>query len=161
MRLTTTRFGEIEVPDECVFQFADGVPGFPVDKTFAFVPHDKDGESPFAYLQSANTPELTFLLADPFAFFADYEFSLPDDQAAQLGFTEGNLPAVYVIVSIPDKAEDMTANLLAPVLLNWRDKSGCQVIAEKTAYTTKHRLFPQGLAQETKQEENCHAGAQP
>ena len=156
MILKSTRFGELEIADEQVFTFAEGIPGFPEDKQFAYLPFGELDKTPFAYLQSVHTPELTFLLADPFSFFHDYVINLSDELGEQMGFTDANQPQVYTIVTIPEKLEEMTTNLLAPVLLNWKDKRGCQVILEKTPYTTRHRLFPHGLP---KKEEVSHAGA--
>ena len=156
MILKSTRFGELEIADEQVFTFAEGIPGFPEDKQFAYLPFGELDKTPFAYLQSVDSPELTFLLADPFSFFHDYEINLSDELGEQMGFSDDNPPHVYTIVTIPEKMEEMTTNLLAPVLLNWQDKLGCQVILEKTPYTTRHRLFPHGLP---KKEEASHAGA--
>ena len=161
MILNSTRFGELEISDDHVFRFADGVPGFPGDKVFAYLPFGEADKSPFAYLQSANTPELTFLVADPFSFFNDYEILLPDEVAAQMGFSDDNPPQAYTIVTIPENMEEMTTNLLAPVLLNWRENTGWQVILEKVPYTTRHRLFPQGLNKDNMSSEAAHASTQP
>ena len=97
----------------------------------------------------------------PFSFFHDYVIDLSDELGSQLKFDSNNRPQVYTIVTIPEKTEEMTTNLLAPVLLNWRDKIGQQVILEKAPYTTRHRLFPNGFpknANNASQEAN-HAGA--
>ena len=161
MILKSTRFGDLEIAKEQIFTFAEGIPGFPDDKQFAYLPFGNADKTTFIYLQSINTPELTFLLADPFSFFHDYVIDLSDELGSQLKFDSNNRPQVYTIVTIPEKTEEMTTNLLAPVLLNWRDKIGQQVILEKAPYTTRHRLFPNGFpknANNASQEAN-HAGA--
>lgn len=160
MILHSTRLGELEVADEQIFCFSEGIPGFPEDKQFAYLPFD-NADTPFVYLQSLHTPELTFLMTDPFQFFHDYVINLPDEASAQMGFDRENRPQVFTIITIPERTEEMTTNLLAPVLLNWRDKTGQQVILEKTPYTTRHRLFPNGFPKpETgASKEANHAGA--
>ena len=35
----------------------------------------------------------------------------------------------------------MTANLLAPIVINSRTNEGCQIVLDKSGYCTKHKLF--------------------
>ena len=157
MILHSLRFGDLEITEDHVFHFTEGIPGFPDDKAFAYLPFGEKDKSPFAYLQSLDTPELTFLVADPFSFFSDYMVPLTDDFAAELEFSNDNPPQIYTTVTIPEKLENMTTNLLAPILLNWQTKTGRQVILEKTPYTTRHRLFPHGFDKENVGSEVSHA----
>jgi len=142
MIIHSTQLGEIEVDDDKIISFPHGLPGFPEEKSFAFLPYQVD--SPFAYLQSMEKPQLTFLVVDPFAFFKDYEFQLQDEIAQELGLSHPNLPQIINIVSVPQKTEEMTANLLAPIVMNVQSSTAIQVVLEKTTYTTRHRLFPGG-----------------
>ncbi|SDD77252.1 flagellar assembly protein FliW [Sporomusa acidovorans] len=143
MLIHTTRFGDIEVSEDMLLQFPHGLPGFPDEREFACLPVEEN--NPFAFLQSVNEPNLTFTLVDPFAFFQDYEFSLDDQVAKEIGLTATNLPRIYNIVSVPANPEEMTANLLAPLIINTESRKAIQMILEKTAYTTRHRLFPNGF----------------
>lgn len=143
MIVQSTRFGELEISEDQIFDFPQGIPGFPAEKRFVFLDYQPD--SPFYFLQSVTEPNLTFLLIDPFAFFADYEFVLEDDVAAEIGLSRDNPPAVYNITTVKGGLENMTANLVAPVLINARDRKGKQIVLEKTDYTTRYRLFPDGL----------------
>jgi len=140
MIIYSTRLGELDLPDDSVISFQAGLPGFPAEKSFVLLPYASD--SPFAFLQSTHDPNLTFLLADPFAFFSDYQFDLNDAVAADFGISEKNPPQVWSIVTVPDKVQEMTANLLAPVIINHRDRQGCQIVLETKQYTTRHRLLP-------------------
>ncbi|MDR3560120.1 MAG: flagellar assembly protein FliW [Negativicutes bacterium] len=143
MVVESVAFGQIEVSDEKILRFDDGLPGFPDEKTFAFLPYGPD--SPFAFLQSTTSPFLIFLVVDPFTIFKDYQVDLSDDLAREMELSEGSPPFVFNIVTIKDKLEDMTANLLAPVVVNWNNREGMQVVLEKSPYTTSHRLFPKGF----------------
>lgn len=145
MLIQSTRFGEIEVSEDKLLQFPHGLPGFPEERGFAYLPSADD--NPFAFLQSTNEPDLTFIVVDPFAFFKDYEFSLDDQIASELGLSSDNPPQIINIVSVPANAEEMTANLLAPVIVNTQSRTAIQMVLEKTAYTTRHRLFPNGFEQ--------------
>lgn len=141
-RIHSARFGDIEVPPEAILNFPHGVPGFPDEKQFAFLPYGPD--SPFAFLQSATEPQLTFLLVEAFPVFRDYSFEIDDRLGEELGLSADNAPQVFSIVTVPENPADMTANLLAPVIVNWRDRLAVQYVLEKSPYTTRHRIFPAG-----------------
>lgn len=146
MKIESTRFGELEVADEQIINFPHGIPGFPDEKTFVYIVQDE--ESPFSFLQSTTEVHLSFLLADPFAFIQDYEFVLEDDVAEELGLSQENPPQVFLIASVKEKLVDMTVNLLAPVVVNRINRTGRQVILDKSEYSIRHKLFPDGLPKE-------------
>ena len=149
MNIQSTRFGEIEIDENEIITFSHGLPGFPNEKKFVSIV--RDSESPFSFLQSATEANLTFLLANPFAFFKDYEFELEDEVAKELGVSLEKPPQIFIIATMREKLEDMTVNLLAPVVINGQDGVGRQIVLEKSVYTTRHKLFPAGLPQQTLQ----------
>lgn len=140
MIIKTTRFGEIEVPEELILAFPSGLPGFPDEKKFALFPYEP--ESPFSILQSLAEPDLAFLLADPYRFFNDYSFELDDELTAELGFSPDNLPQVFSVATIRDKLENMTVNLIAPIVVNWQQRTGVQLIIDSKLYSVRQPLFP-------------------
>lgn len=147
MQIKSTRFGPIEIADNELIRFPHALPGFPGEKTFAFLPYQP--ESPFAFLQSVTEPDLTFVIVEPFAFFKEYSFNLDDTVATELGLSDENTPKIFNIVRIPEKIDEMTANLLAPIIVNWNNRKAIQIVLEKSPYTVRHRLFPQGLPDQT------------
>lgn len=140
MLIHSTRLGQIDVSEDKIINFPQGIPGFSDEKSFAFLLYQEG--SPFGFLQSLNEANLTFLVVEPFTFFPKYDFEVDDEITAQLGLSTENLPEVFNVVSVRGKTEEMTANLLAPIIINWRDQRGMQIVLEKTFYTTRHRLFP-------------------
>ena len=150
MQIKSTRFGEFEVSEELIVQFPEGLPGFEDQKQFAFLPYTVDEDnSPFAYMQAVQDPDLTLLLADPFLFFKHYSLNLNDEDAAQLGLSDSEETAgVYGVVAVPEKIDQMTVNLVAPIVVNWKEQKGMQIVLNRSPYSTKHRLFPLGLPQQ-------------
>ncbi|TWH45240.1 flagellar assembly protein FliW [Sporomusa sp. KB1] len=146
MLIRSTRFGDIEVPEDSKIHFPHGLPGFPQEQEFAYLPSEPD--NPFAFLQSLAEPDLTFIVVDPFVFFQDYEFVLGDQIESELGLTDANRPHIFNIVRVPDNPEEMTVNLLAPVIVNTKKRIAIQLVLEKTIYTTRHRLFPNGFVKQ-------------
>jgi flagellar assembly factor FliW len=137
----TLRFGPIEVEDEKVIHFPEGIPAFEQEHEFVIIPYDE--ESPYVFLQSLQTPDLAFLMTMPFIFFPDYEFELDDENQQKLGLERQEDMLLYVLLTIPQgRVQDMTANLMAPLVINAANQQARQLVLEHSPYQTKHRLFP-------------------
>lgn len=141
-KFDTLRFGEIDVDEDKIIHFKEGIHGFEGEKEFLIVPYDE--ESPFVFLQSLATKELAFLMTSPFIFFPEYEFEIDDAALEHLGIEKQEELLIYSILTIPaGHIQKITANLLAPVVINQSNLFAKQIILEKSQYKTKHRLFPQ------------------
>ena len=140
MLLHSTRLGDIEVAEEQIFRFPHGLPGFAHEKAFALLPYEPD--SPFFLLQSTTNPDLTFELVDPFTYFKDYSFELPDEMAQELGLSDENPPLIFCIVTVRGELAQMTANLKAPLVINTQTRTALQLVLDGTSYTMRERLFP-------------------
>lgn len=149
MKIQSTRFGELEISIENILKFDQGIPGFPDENEFAFLPYEAG--SPFAFLQSTHNANLTFLVVEPFSFLPEYTFELTDEYSSQVGVSSENPPQIFNIVSIKESLQHSTVNLLAPIIVNWRARKAKQIILEKVEYTTKHLLFPAGLPDQANQ----------
>lgn len=143
MDIQSTRFGEITIPEDFLLHFPEGLPGFAEEKDFAFLTTDPEGS--FAYLQSTNNQDLTFILVDPFSFFKHYSFEMDEAMMELLGVTEEDPPQVFSIVKVPEKVEELSANLVAPIVINWKKHVGTQVVLNNSPYSVNQRLFPYGL----------------
>lgn len=141
-KINTLRFGELEIEEQDVVRFADGIPAFEDEHEFVVLPYEEG--TPYMFLQSMATPELAFLMTDPFVFFPDYSFELDDGNMDKLEIKTMDDVLVCTLISIPRSGvADMTTNLLAPVVINRHTMQARQIVLEKTQYTTKHRLFPE------------------
>ena len=141
-KINTLRFGELEIEEQDVVRFADGIPAFEDEHEFVVLPYEEG--TPYMFLQSMATPELAFLMTDPFVFFSDYSFELDDENMDKLEIKTMDDVLVCTLISIPRSGvADMTTNLLAPVVINRHTMQAKQIVLEKTQYTTKHRLFPE------------------
>lgn len=141
-KVNTVRFGEIEIDESKVVHFPQGIPAFEEEHEFLIVPYDE--ASPYVFLQSIATPDLAFLMTIPFVFFSDYEFEIDDESLTRLGITKQEDLLIYVILTLPGgKVQDMTANLMAPIVINTANMQARQVVLDKSRYNTKHRLFPE------------------
>ena len=138
--ITTVRFGKIAIDEEDIIRFKDGLPGFPEEKEFILIPLGEN--EPFLFMQSLMDADLAFFTTNPFIFFKDYEFVLSDEVLEELDIKSPEDFCVYSILSMTDKnIQNMTANLVAPVIIQNKTKEARQVILEKTSYTTREGLF--------------------
>ena len=141
-KINTLRVGELEIEEQDVVRFADGIPAFEDEHEFVVLPYEEG--TPYMFLQSMMTPELAFLMTDPFVFFPDYSFELDDENMEKLAINSMDDVLVCTLISVPRSGvADMTTNLLAPVVINRHTMQARQIVLEKTQYTTKHRLFPE------------------
>ena len=141
MKIMTSRFGEIEVAEDAVIHFAAGIPAFEEAHEFLIIPYGDD--SPYSFLQSVKTPDLAFLMTMPHTFFPDYEVTIDDDVEHELALTSPDDVLIYTVLTLSGKEiRDLTANLIAPIVINARTRKGKQIVLDRSPYTTKHRLFP-------------------
>lgn len=140
MLLKTLHFGNLEVEEQDVFFFEDGIVGFPKNTKYIVI-KNPDQNLPFDWLQSIETPELAFVVTDPFFFKQEYEFDVPEIIQGKLDIRDPGDVLIYAITVIPEDLRLSTMNLRAPVVLNTRSKRGCQLILENENYAVKFRLF--------------------
>ena len=142
MKIQTTNFGEIEIKEELIINFGEGLPAFEEEKEFVIILNE-DEENPFHWLQSVNNPALSFVILNPFEVFHDYDVLLPETTKTKLKIEKEEDVAIYTIVVVPEDMSKMTTNLLGPIIINVKEKIGKQVILEDDKYNTKHFIFNQ------------------
>ena len=139
MKISTTRFGEIDVAESQAYAFPEGILGFGDLRTFAvFAP--KPG--PFQWLQSGEIPSVAFVVSDPVLFFPDYRVQVRAEESASIELVDASAGVVLVILTVPQNPAEITANLLGPLVFNPKAKKARQVVLTDPRYSTKHRLFP-------------------
>lgn len=139
MRINTMRFGEIEVEDRQVIVFPMGLPGFPKEK--AYIPIEYQEKGPLCFLQSLATPELTFIIADPFYFLGNgYTIDISENDLDAIEVKSPEEVAVYVILTIRDQGKKISANLAAPLVINTKKRIGRQVILVNSPYNSQFLL---------------------
>ena len=143
MKYETARFGSIDVQAVDVLLFPEALYGFDQEKEFVLLPLDPNIDSPMEWLQSLRTPELAFIVTDPFLFVPQYKMVLNDDEKRQLKVESTESMVIRVIVTIPKAHTEMTANLVAPLVINQKNRLAKQIVLTNAEYDTKHCLMPQ------------------
>lgn len=138
MKVETTRFGALEVDKGSMVKMLTGPFGFEDQTEFCLIQHRSD--TSFRWLQSTKIPDLAFVVVDPMEFFSDYEIEISDADAEKLHLTCEEDALVLTIVTIKNGGTSITANLIAPIIVNSRELLGAQIILQNEQYTTKHEL---------------------
>ncbi len=148
MTIETTRFGALPVDENRVITFPEGLPGFEGCRRFTLVPHpapDGGQPSPFEWLQSLDDGSLAFLAMDPRVVFPHYEPSLPSSELDGLSLGRGarGEAQLYALLTVP-KGDPcgITANLMAPVVINAQARLAKQIVSNSDEYGLRHRLLP-------------------
>jgi len=139
MNIRTKYHGEMTIKEEDILYFEKGIPGFPDETRFVFIPLTDDGL--FQVLQSTVNEEIAFITTDPFFFKRDYDFVVDDAIVESLGIQQDKDVKVVVIITPQEPFNKSTANLQAPVVMNKKNNKARQVILNNTNYLTKHPLF--------------------
>ncbi|MFD2671989.1 flagellar assembly protein FliW [Marinicrinis sediminis] len=140
MRVETSQFGVLEVNDEEVYTFSQGIPGFEHLHRFVFVEIE---ETPFAYMQSVEEAALALIVTNPFVFYPEYDFVLPETDKQDLDIQDEQQVLVKCIVTAQNDFSKSTINLLAPLVLNVHTRCGKQLVLHQSSYMTKHLLLRQ------------------
>jgi len=131
-------FGELEVSEENIIFFEEGIPAFENLKKFVIV---KEDQSPFYWLQSVEDKDIAFVIINPFEIKPDYEFDLPDEVVNKLEITSAQDVAVFCIVVIPEDVKQTRVNLKAPIIINVHKRKGIQYLLDDERYPLRYYLF--------------------
>ena len=144
MIIENTRFGAIEIKDEKIITMKRDMPGFPGRNRFVML--NRKESHPFLWYQSVDDPQIAFVLINPYLVEPDYSVNLKG-AASEMSWDpeeEKNL-AVFVIVNVPPGAPDkMTANLMAPIIINTERLEAVQMIYQDRPYSHQYPIYKNG-----------------
>lgn len=137
VKVETTRFGEVEVEEEVLLRFPNGIIGF--EGLDSFVMLEGPEGTPLKWLQSTNEPAIAFVIADPSTIVPGYVVRVNGEDLDPLELDTPEDAAVAVIITVPGELEKATCNLLAPVVFNVEKRLGIQVVLDGD-YPIRHPL---------------------
>lgn len=137
MKIRTTRFGEIDISDDKVLDFPEGIIGFHSLKRFVLL--GKQSKL-VMWLQAVDNPKVAFIVVNPFLFEPEYNPKLAQEDMDYLKVKDSSDLHILAIVVVPEDPQKMTANLLGPIVINTNEKIGKQVILLEGNYSVKHHI---------------------
>lgn len=147
MIMETKHFGQIEIDEESIIYFEEGIPGFDDIHRYGVI-KSEDPESPFSWIQAIEDSEIAFALVNPFAVKNDYDFELKNKYAKNLEIEDINQVVVYAVVVVPEDISKISMNLKAPIIVNMNNRKAAQIILDTDKYTVRHFILDELRKQE-------------
>ena len=142
MKINTKIFGEIEVADDKIITFENGIIGFPELKRFTLLHDEEKGTGVgIRFLQSLEEPAFAMPVMDPLLVKPDYNPEVDDELLLSAGHLTADNILVLVTVTVPSDLTKMTVNLQGPLVINVEEHKACQVIIEGGTYPVKFPVY--------------------
>lgn len=140
IQINTRDFGTVEVEEDAVYEFPDGVYGFEEDTRFAVFARPFEDIS-FLYLQSMQNIVPCFLVFEPWDLHPDYHPVMSEEDLSACGVDSIDDLIFLVIATIHENAQDLSINIKSPVVLNPKTRKARQVILQNPDYPVKYLPF--------------------
>ena len=143
MKINSRLFGEIEIEDDKILTFEQGLMGFEEYKSFALLfDSEKNDQRNVMWLQSTTESGLAFPVIDPMHIQADYNPIVEEEWLAPIGAFD-SVEDLYVlsVLTVPKDLTKMTANMKAPLIINTKTKKACQLIVNNEEYQVRFNVY--------------------
>lgn len=147
MLVQTKHFGEIDLAEDKIITFENGLMGFEEYKRYAIL-YDKEKEAEgrkpaISWLQCLDLQGLALPIINPMLVKGDYNPVVEDELLKALGeLNEENL-VIFLTLTVPADITKMTSNLKAPIIINADTRRGCQIVAENADYVVRFPAYEQ------------------
>ena len=143
MLVKTRFFGEVDIEDEKILTFDNGIMGFEDMKRWTLIYDiEKGSEGPISWFQSLDMAELALPVINPYTVTAVYEPVVEDELLKPLGeFKDEELVTLLTITIPSEDPSKTTANFRAPILINPVNRKGIQVIVSNEDYPIKFSIY--------------------
>lgn len=136
---------DVDLPvDTPTLTFDGGLPGFPDNHTFVLM-NTELAQEPFSILRCVDDPELEFVVVPPALFFPDYTPEIDDATIGRIGLQSADEALLLVILTVGEKAVDITANLLGPIVVNQKTLQAAQAVLAGQDYDLRQPLFNESI----------------
>lgn len=127
------------IQSEKIFTFPKGIPGFEEYTTFKIF-HKDDGKVSAYWLESCETPVVTFTLVDPTAYDLNYDIYLDDSE--QQTIKAANPLDIGVFLMLKKDTEgsgaQLGANIGGPLVINVQEQLGLQKVLKRQKSEIEH-----------------------
>ena len=138
MEVATKPYGKIEVDERQKIFMPYGILGFEHLKNYILL---DARQQPFYWLQSLDVVEVAFVMINPRIFRPDYELKVEREELEEIDIASNDDVLDFAIVTIPENAAKMTANLQGPVIINRRTRVGRQSISLDSQWKVRHMVM--------------------
>lgn len=142
MVVKTKFFGEVELDDNKILDFPNGIIGFENYKKYAILFDEEDkSETRISWLQSLDEAALALPIVDPLAIVKEYAPMLEDELLKPLGDPADEDLLFLLALTVPSDMTKVTANMKAPIIIDAAKKKGVQLIVDNADYPVKFNVY--------------------
>ena len=117
----------LEIHDEQIINFDYGLPGFEDLKKFTII--DIEDYSPFLLLHSVEDHNIAMIVLNAGQLDIEADLNIPEEKLKELKNEDGEV-GVFLILKVIDDEKNLTANTKAPVVINFQNRKGRQIILD-------------------------------
>jgi flagellar assembly factor FliW len=139
VKVSTTRFGEIQCDKSDILTFPEGILGFETHKTFTIV--DPNDHTFVMWLQSVEDGQVAFPIIEPKIFAPDHSIKLLSYELQSIQVDHVDKLKVFCILTIPQDVTKISANLKAPIVINSERRLGKQVVLQDNKLSVRHEIY--------------------
>lgn len=126
------------VKPENIFRFPQGILGFEYIKEYVLIANPK--VEPFIFMHALDSSDLNFVCIESFTIKPNYSFTLSPMNIKLLDLRSPADLMVLSIVTVRKQVEEITANLMSPVLINMKNCMAQQLVLEEQ-YPVKFNIW--------------------
>lgn len=131
---------QVSVEKEQLIHFEFGLPGFEDLKKYAII--EMEDYSPFLLLHSVEDQSIAMVILNSKAIDIENKFNIPEHKLKNLKNNGENEIGIFFILKIHEDDKQITANVKAPVLINFVNQKGSQVILEDDKLSMDLPILP-------------------
>lgn len=142
MKVNTRVFGEVDVAEEKLLTFDNGIIGLENMKRFVLLYDSEKGEGDtITWLQSLDDADFAMPVINPYIVKQDYNPVVEDEMMVSLGELNPEDLMVFTTIKVPADITQMTVNFKAPIIIHAKTRKGCQIIAENEDYLVRQPVY--------------------
>lgn len=130
IKVNTRDFGEIDIENDKIFEFPEGIFAFEDYHKFALLSPLGSGTYPM-WLQSLEEKNICFIVFNPIDIMVNYSPKIDAATRKALGLNADDKISYLVIAVVPDDYKKTTINLKSPIIVNPNNGRAAQIILEE------------------------------
>lgn len=136
MTIKTRRFGEVEVSEEDILGFPEGLVGLSSYKRFVML-RDPESEN-LIWLQSVDREDFSLATIHSSCLESEYHLEVRSNEVESIQLDNGEDAEVFLVINRVEGT--FFANLRGPLIINTRRMLGKQVVLRNPEYGVRHAL---------------------
>ncbi|MDR0820918.1 MAG: flagellar assembly protein FliW [Oscillospiraceae bacterium] len=138
--IPTRDFEDVEIDDEKIIVFPNGIPAFEDSREFVIISPLGDNVYPM-WLQSVEDSSLCFIVYNPLEILPNYDVNLSGYERKLLEITDDTDYLALVIARLADDYRDTVVNMRSPIIVNLHQRIAAQIILPSDEYMFRYPVY--------------------